>query len=221
MFNSCHNCLNNKNLTKTHPDTTIKTCGICLEEKKKKKLKNYPCNTCKKGAWLICNDCLKKCEDKCPVCRTERIEIIIEEIQEPSEINIPIKEKEDCLTNCILGFNICFHIIAYFFGAIILGSIIPFMICSSNCNSSSDWRCISTSIICGLLLVIFNIFLFNTKENIDTNKRTIVAIFSAIIITILLSFRKNNGIELNVLYLLFFFVPCCSWMCNLTINNID
>ena len=212
-------CINNKKLTKTHPNATPKFCGICLQEKKK--LTDYPCNTCKKGAWLICDECLKKCNDKCPVCRTERIEIIIETIPEPSEINIPIKENEDCFTNCIFSFHICFQGVAYFLGAVMIGSIIPFMICSSNCNNSNDWRCISTSIPCGLLLVIFNIFLFNTKENIDSNKRTVIGILSAIIFTTLLSFRENNGVEAGIFCLLIFFVPCCSFICNLTISNID
>ena len=79
MKNFCLQCSNNKNLSKTHPVSSIKTCGICLQEKKD--LKNYPCNSCTEDSWMICSDCLIKCDEMsklCPVCRTKRIDIVVE-----------------------------------------------------------------------------------------------------------------------------------------------
>ena len=32
---------------------------------------------------------------------------------------------------------------------------------------------------------------------------------------------ENNGVEAGIFCLLIFFVPCCSFICNLTISNID
>ena len=106
MKKFCFHCCNNKNLSKTHPVSNIKTCGICLQEKKD--LQNYPCNSCTEDSWMICSDCLVKCSDKnvnhtselCPVCRTKRIDVEVESQSKvlpsdyDSEINQNIKPEE-------------------------------------------------------------------------------------------------------------------------------
>jgi len=80
------------NNTKIEP-LDKKICAICLSNDLK--LLNYPCDICKNNSWYICKNCLNQCkkrENKCPVCRTEVIEIVIH--SQPEEIVINLETNQ-------------------------------------------------------------------------------------------------------------------------------
>ena len=208
MLNKIKECFNNNNnKTKTHP-VDKSNCAICLSDNKK--LKTYPCDICKPGSWFICQDCIKKCkdiDDKCPVCRTKVIEIIIES----PKIDLPKKKKNGLcqdFTYCQI-FHFIFTSISYIIGCILIGMIIPTSICYGNCNKQTT-ICTIFGLLCGIVFTIMIGFFFRSKEEIDEKARFIIAIIGSIIFVLTISINGEFSIITESLLWMIIVCPLCT-----------
>jgi len=229
-----------KSVSKTHPEEN-QFCSICFSEQSK--LKNYPCDVCTNDAWFICDSCLKKCQsmsNKCPVCRTETIELGLKiQPQLPTvEISSNSNQRSNCCKkyfNCFKKNNqvtdsqennsnnsnnsdftfcqfitVAFHCISYSIGTTMIGMIFPTMICYGNCKEPG-YLCLSAGLLCGILFSILVGLFFSSKKNINENIRLIFSLISSVILVLTLSI--NGNVSLNPVCFLWIILVLPSCVC--------
>ena len=212
MFIKMTKCFNTSKLTKTYP-VNKPACAICLNSSKN--LVNYPCNICKPGAWLICKDCLKECknrDNRCPVCRTKVIEIIISDTE--VELENTEKKKLKCclstpndLTYCQI-FHFIFNCISYTIGCIIIGMIIPTTICYNNCKKQTI-SCTIFGSLCGIMFFIMILIFFRSKKQIHEGIRCIIGFVSSIIFVFTISINGDFSVAPEGFLWLIITLPIC------------
>ena len=189
-FCCCHNKFS---LTKIKPSPE-KKCGICLSDDVK--LVNYPCDSCKEDCWFICKPCLDECKRRsklCPVCRTQRIEIIID-----SEDNeIPDSEKKNKLKCdtiiCLQRVHLVLGCVSWTLGTILIGTIFPTMICISNCHGNENYACLVGGILSGIFFALLMGMFFQPKKIISDQVRFIVGLMGSIILVLTISINSFVG----------------------------
>lgn len=205
------NCLYKKNInnTKIEPSNK-KICAICLSDDLK--LVNYPCDTCKNNSWHICKDCLNQCkkrENKCPVCRTEVIEIVIHYQPEELVIHIDSDENQKCRPGEICHIiHFGFNILSYFLGCILIGMIVPTSICYGN-SSQDNILCPIFGLLCGIVFCIMVAICFKSKDDINEPVRCLIGFIGAILFVFTISIKGNFYLNYDSFLWLILILPIC------------
>ena len=221
MMKNVISCFNKKlSKKKTHPvDKPI--CSICLSNSKN--LVNYPCDTCTTDAWLICKKCLAECkkrDNRCPVCRTKVIEIVIHSEPDPVEVYIPetkkgckcfpiiINEDIDDHVSCCQMFHFTFICISYILGCILIGMIIPTSICYSNCRQYNT-ICTFSGIICGIMFCLMIGICFRSKNEVNEGFRCLISLIGSLIFVFTISITGEVNINTESFLWLILVLPVC------------
>jgi hypothetical protein len=214
MIKKCVPCFN-KGTLKIYP-IEKQICSICFSNSKK--LFNYPCDVCTKDSWFICNHCLNKCKElskKCPVCRTEIIELGLDIYPKSIEINLNINNQENkynkmfrYLSRCCYMSNIIFHITAYSIGCIFIGMIFPTMICYGNCNEQNI-ICPLAGLFCGIMFSLLILMFFRSKNEINGIIRCFVGVTGALVFVFTISITGELYIDVHSFLWLIIVLPIC------------
>jgi hypothetical protein len=213
--------------TKTHP-INKQICSICLSNNKN--LTNYPCNTCVTDSWLICNECLHKCrkiDKRCPVCRTNVIEIVIQpELSDFPEVylndDVIVKKKCCVIDNFVQNYNdsnisycelfhFIFHCLSYLIVGILIGMIIPTVICYNNCGQQNT-ICTIFGFICGIIFCIMIGNFFRSKKEFSDCIRCGISILGAFIFVFTISIRGEFKLDTYSFFWLIIVLPACCFV---------
>ena len=221
MFKNYLKCFNNNNkLSKTHPvDKPI--CSICLSNSKN--LGNYPCDTCTTDAWLICKKCLAECkkrDNRCPVCRTKVIEIIIHSAPDPIEVHlvetkrtckcfpITIRDKDDDNVSCCQIFHFTFTCISYILGCILIGMIFPTTICYNNCKKQNT-ICTISGITCGIIFCLMIGMIFRPKSEVNEGVRCLISLIGSLVLVFTISLTGEINVNTESFFWIILVLPTC------------
>ena len=225
MMKKYISCFNKKNLSKkkTHP-VDKQVCSICLSNSKN--LVNYPCDTCTTDAWLICKKCLAECkkrDNRCPVCRTKVIEIVIHSEPDPVEVYIPKTKKgckcfpiiiydkdNDCdhKVSCCQMFHFTFTCVSYILGCILIGMIVPTTICYNNCGKQNT-ICTISGLTCGIIFCLMIGIFFRPKNEVNEGVRCIVSLIGSLMFVFTISITGDVNINTQSFLWLVLVLPAC------------